>query len=120
MPVPTIYPRNTFQYLATLRTVRIVSGTARELPLEEGPVSAFLATSDAPTASEAAPALRVDAVYTGLAGKWLVTFPGNILDAPTLAGLFGATPPVLIIEQPNNIRVVQPCAYAPSRHVVAP
>lgn len=111
-PIP-IYPLNDFALtVGPLKTVNPETG-AKE-PLTTGVTTAFLATSNEPTAAAADPSLSVACPHIG-GGKWLVLFDAGVLTPQLLAQHFAATPPYLIISQPGAVRAYVECTYQPSR-----
>lgn len=110
--IPVLYPMNDFGLIVGLKDIDTVTGKA--IPLTEGAVRAFIATSTAPDADPAEPTLDIDAVHVGN-GKWLVLFDASLLNPTLLASLFAAATPYLIIEQTNGIRAYAELAYQASR-----
>lgn len=111
-PIP-IYALNDLALtVGPLKTVNPATG-AKE-PLTTGVTTAFLATSNEPTAAAADPTMSVVATHVG-GGKWLVLFDASLLTPQLLAQHFAATPPYLIIEQVGAIRAYVECSYQPSR-----
>jgi hypothetical protein len=112
MTTPIIWPLNDFALKAKLKDIDSATGIVA--PLITGTVTAFLATSNLPTATAADPTLSVTASNLGL-GAWLIFFDATILLPSLLDGLFAATPPYCIIVYPSGIRAVVACAYQASR-----
>lgn len=80
--------------------------------------TAFLATSNAPTATAANVALNFTVTYVS-PGAWLLFLDASVLTFALLDGLFASTSPVLIIQIANGSREYLPCTYAPSRAAVS-
>jgi hypothetical protein len=114
MTTPIIWPLNDFALKAKLKDIDSATGIVA--PLITGTVTAFLATSNLPTATAADPTLSVTASNLGL-GAWLIFFDATILLPSLLDGLFAATPPYCIIVYPSGIRVAVECSYQASRVV---
>lgn len=109
----TISPLNDLVLKAKLKEV--VAGSLTATPLTTGEVTAFLATSDAPTAAAADPALAATCEHVA-GGAWRIAFDAADLDPELLDGLFGATNVAYcIIQQPGGFRTVVPLVYAASR-----
>jgi hypothetical protein len=97
-------------------TIMDVDSTGTEVPVTTGTVSAFLATSNVPSATAADPSLSVSAVYTGAGGVWLATFDKSVMTEATLGTAFPTgTTPYLIVETTGGIRVYVKCKYKASR-----
>lgn len=108
----TLYPLNDFSVKVKLREINPTTGVVS--PLTTGTVTAFLATSDAPTAGAADPALEMTPTHLG-GGVWLIFFDATVLTAALLATHFAATPPVLVVVQPGGIRTANAISYAAAR-----
>jgi hypothetical protein len=106
-----LYPLNDLSLLVTLKDVDV---NGKIVPLTTGPVPFFLSTANGPTATAADPSLAGNAVHTQN-GVWLIQFDAPVLTYSLLNGLFAATPPYLIIQQSNGIRVYVPLTYVPAR-----
>jgi Na+-transporting methylmalonyl-CoA/oxaloacetate decarboxylase beta subunit len=114
MPGPiNLYPLNDLNLVVTLKFVDVDGSTK---PLDTGPISFFIATSNLPTATAADPALSGTAVHlaTG-SGQWLIQLDASVLTYSLLNGLFASVPPVLIVQSTNNVRGYAPLTYVPSR-----
>lgn len=109
-----LYPLNDLVLKAKLKEV--VDGSLTATPLTTGTVTAFLATSNSPTAVAADAALTGDCEHVA-GGAWRVAFDAADLDPALLDSLFGATPTACycIIQQPGGIRTYVPLTYAASR-----
>lgn len=112
--IPVITPKNDCAFLVTLR---LVDDTGRYTNLSTGTLTAFLATSDASTATAADNSLVGSVVYTGAGGRWLVRFDASILTSALLASLFASTTPYIIIEGENNVRFAIEAAYSDTKRV---
>lgn len=110
----SLYPLNDLAVRVTLKVVDQTSG--KVVPLTDGTVTAFLATSNSPTATAADPTLTTTGVNLNY-GNYLIGFDGSVLTPTLLASLFATVTPYLIIQQPNDIRVYAELAYTPSRPV---
>lgn len=97
-------------------TIMDVDSTGTEIPVTTGTVTAFLATSNVPSATAADATLSVSAVYTGAGGVWLATFDKTVMTEAMLGSKFptGVTP-YLIVETTGGIRVYVKCKYKASR-----
>lgn len=112
-PLPlTLYAANDFFVKAKLTTGSPTTGDVT--PLTSGTVTAFLSTTNGPSAVAADPALSMAPTHLG-GGIWLIFFDAGVLTAPLLDPLFAASPPYLIVEQPGGVRVYASVTYAPSR-----
>lgn len=114
MSIPVLYPLNDFAFIAT---IKVANSAGVLVPLDTTIGTAFLATSDSPTATAADPSLVMTPTYTGAGGKWLIAFDASVLDAALLASLFATATPYVIIQFPNSVRVAVECAYLASRNV---
>jgi hypothetical protein len=112
MTTPIIWPLNDFALKAKLKDIDPATGVVA--PLLTGTVTAFLATSNLPTATAADPTLSVTAANLG-AGAWLVFFDATVLLPSLLDSLFAATPPYCIIVYPSGLRVAVACATPGTR-----
>jgi hypothetical protein len=105
----TAYALNTFAHVATLKAL---GADGKAVPLTVGPVGAFLALTDAPTAAAAAPELDVTPTHVGN-GRWLVVFEPDALTVARV-GLFpevdGVRIGYLIIASPTG-RVAAPVQF---------
>jgi hypothetical protein len=109
----TFYAANDFIQEVTIMDV---DATGTEVPVSTGTVTAFLATSNGPTATAADASLSVSAVYTGAGGVWLATFDKTAMLSTLLDSLFPAgVTPYLIVENSGGIRVYVTCSYKASR-----
>lgn len=107
-------PSNDLSLQVTLKTVD--PDTQDILPLTEGTVLAFLATSDSPTATAADATLTTTCTYSTKKKKWLVPFQGSALTPSLLASLFASTPPWCIVTaNATDVRVAIDGEYVPSR-----
>lgn len=111
-PPVTLYALNDFFVKTKLFAGNPTTGAVE--PLTSGTVTAFLATSNAATATAADAALSMSPVHLG-DGLWLIFLDGAVLTTTLLDPLFGSTPPYLIIQQPGGIRVYAPVTYATTR-----
>lgn len=93
-------------------------GKRIDLP-DTATVEAFLADSNLPTATAADASLVATCTSIG-SGRWIVEFPGSILDATMLASLFASTTPYAIITADTSVRVAQELAYSASRAAINP
>lgn len=117
MTTPKLYPLND---CALLVTVRVVNNAGRYVPLEASVApTAFLATSNEPTATAADLSLVTTPVYTGASGRWLVAFDAADLTPSLLATLFGSTTPFCIVQFTDDVRVAIELDYE-AVHAVAP
>lgn len=107
-----LYPLNDFIAQVTLKDV---DATGAEIPVTTGTVTAFLATSNGPTATAADPTLSVSAVYTGAGGVWLITIDAAVLTASLLALHFATVTPYLIVQKTGAVRVYAKCKYKAER-----
>jgi hypothetical protein len=114
MSIPVLYPLNDFAFIAT---VRVANASGALVALETGTPTAFLATSDSPTATAADATLQMTPTYTGTGGKWLVSFDASVLTPALLATLFGSATPYVILQFTGAVRVVVECAYLASRTI---
>jgi hypothetical protein len=114
MPAPiNLYPLNDLNLVVTLKFVD-VDGSIK--PLDTGPISFFLATSNLPTATQADAALAGNAVHLAAgSGQWLIQLDAAVLTFSLLNGLFASVPPVLIVQSANNVRGYATLAYVPAR-----
>lgn len=108
----SIYPLNDFAMFVKLYDIN--STTGAKTPLTSGSVTAFLATTNTPTATSADPSLSVSCVHVG-SGKWLVFFDASLLTASLMDSLFGSTPPFLIVQYPDGVRAYIELEYQASR-----
>lgn len=112
-----LHPLNKLAFMVTLTDVDPVTG--EEEPLTSGAASAFLATSDLPTATAADPSLTAAlVVHTATPpGDWLVVFDAADLDPALLASLFGGVDDeaFAIVVVDNNVRAVVPLTYEATR-----
>lgn len=107
----TLHPLNPLAFVVTMRAM---NDAGKLVPVDTGTVTAFLATSDAPTATKADDTLEVEAIYTGAKGEWAVRFPAAILTPTLLATLFADTPPYCILAASFGARGVLPLTYEPT------
>lgn len=112
MSTPVINPLNDFALYAKLQKINEQTGV--RTALTSGSVTAFLATSDAPTATAADASLVVTPTHVA-DGKWLIFFDASVLQPALLETLFADTTPVLILQHEDGVRVYRTCAYAASR-----
>jgi hypothetical protein len=110
--IPALFPSNDLAFTVRLYTTDATTG--RRTPLLTGTVTAFLATSSAPTATAADPSLSVAVTHLA-AEKWLVQFDATVLTPTLLATLFASATPYLIIVQAGGIRTVAELVYTPVR-----
>jgi hypothetical protein len=108
----SLYPLNDFAVKIILKTIDETTGAV--VPLTEGTVTAFLATSNDPTATAPDPTLTTSGIHTKN-GVWLALFDAAVLTPSLLDALFGSTPPYLIVQQPNGVRVYAQLTYTASR-----
>lgn len=108
----TLYPLNDFCVIVRLQ--KINQSTGERTPLTSGTVTAFLATSEAPTATPAHATLEMTPVHIEN-GKWLVFFDASVLTAALLASLFSGTPPFLIVQETYGTRTFARLAYSASK-----
>lgn len=107
-----LYPANDLALTVKLQQVDPTSGV--KTPLTDGAVTAFLATTNSPSAVAADASLSVSATHlTG--GKWLVFFDASLLSPTLLDTLFASVTPYLIIQMPDQVRVYVELAYSASR-----
>ena len=108
-----LYPLNDLNLVVTLK---YVDAQGAIQPLDTGPISFFLATSNLPTATQADATLAGNATHlaTG-SGQWLIQLDAAVLTYALLNGLFASVPPVLIVQSANNVRGYATLAYVPSR-----
>lgn len=111
-PPLTLYALNDFFVKTKLFAGNPATGAVT--PLTAGTVTAFLTTSNGPTATAADAALSMTPVHLG-DGVWLIFFDAAVLTTTLLDPLFGSTPPFLIVQQPGGIRVYAPVTYATTR-----
>lgn len=110
----TLYPSNDLAVTVTLEDIDSITGV--KSPLTTGTVTAFIASSNSPTATAADPSLSVSAVHTNNpAGKWLVFFDATVLAPGLLDTLFSAAVPYLIVEQSGGVRAYVEMEYVASR-----
>jgi hypothetical protein len=112
-----LYPLNDFAVRVTLKDIDTTPGSptfGKSIPLTSGSVTAFLATSNAPTAAAADPSLTMSPTHIAN-GVWLVSFDAAVLTAALLATLFAATLPFLIVQKPSGVRVYYDVVYQASR-----
>lgn len=113
MPI-TMYPSNDLAVTVTLQEIDSLTGVKN--PLTTGTVTAFIATSNSPTATAADPSLSVSATHlNNPAGKWLIFFDASVLTPALLSSLFSAATPYLIVEQTNGVRAYVEMSYVASR-----
>jgi hypothetical protein len=105
-----LFPLNDFVAKLTLKDV---DATGKAIPLTTGTVTAFLATSNGPTATAADPSLTQSATNLG-GGAWLVSFDAAVLDPTLLASLF-AGGVYLIVQKLNGVRAWFPVTYSADR-----
>lgn len=112
-----LHPLNKLAFIATLTDVDPATGDVE--PLTTGAASAFLATSDLPTATAADPSLVASLVVhtANPAGDWLVVFDADDLDPTLLASLFGGVDDeaFAIVVVDDNVRAVVPLTYEATR-----
>lgn len=112
-PVP-LYPSNDISFLVALYDIPGTTGVRSVLT--SGTVTAFLATSNLPTATAADPTLTTTATYIAARGKWLVGFLGSALTPTLLNSLFAAVTPYCILTvNSTDIRVYVEMVYTASR-----
>lgn len=113
MIIPDLYPLN--DLAVSVRLVDIDATTGAESNVTTGTVTAFLATSNGPTATAADATLNATVNYSGAGGWWTVTIDAAVLTAALLDTLFASVTPYLIIRRTNGIRVYVEMAYSASR-----
>lgn len=113
----TLYPLNDLSYEIRFRKQN-PDKPGSTLPLEDGAVTVFLATSEAPTATTADATLSVSATHINN-GWWRVTFEGNTLTAALMATHFASTSPVMIWTHSSGVRVAVLGTYSASREAAA-
>ena len=111
--IPVLYPLNDLALSVKLEEISPTTG-AKTL-VTTGAVTAFLATSNGPTAAVADATLNATVNYSGAGGKWIVTIDAAILTAALLNTLFVATIPYLIVVRANGVRVYVELAYLAAR-----
>src|SRR5690349_12280123 len=110
------------------RTVLIedVSGTTgATIPVVSGTLTAFLATSNSPTATAADGTLSVSGTHVGVSvpdathpfplGTWLIEIGGNALSVALLDSLFTTATPYLIVVYNDLDRVYEKLKYKRTR-----
>jgi hypothetical protein len=98
----------------------VASGTSiAQTPITSGAMSAFLATSNSPTASAADASLVGTCTHVGT-GHWLVTFDAAILTASLLATHFAAATPYCIVQIPSEFRDYVTLTYRASAPATIP
>lgn len=110
-----LYPLNDVALVVTLKEV---NAAGKQVPLETGVVTGFLAITDDPTATEADPTLLATVAYTGAGGKWKVTLDAGLLTPGLLASLFASATPYLILQLNGGFRVAIEMAYFETRPAV--
>jgi hypothetical protein len=109
----TFYAANDFIPAVTILDV---DNAGAEVPVTTGTVTAFLATSNSPTATAADPSLSVSATYTGADGVWLAKFDKTVMLSTLLDAKFPAgVTPYLIVENTTGVRAFVKCRYKASR-----
>lgn len=109
-----LYPLNDFA--VKVRFNRIDPSSGARTALTTGVASAFLAISDAPTALPADETLQMTPTRIGSTVWWLVFFDAAVLTPALLSSLFGSTPPYLIVQHADGIRVAKQLTYAPTKY----
>jgi hypothetical protein len=107
-----MFARNDWAGIVRLKTV---NSAGKVVPLETGVVTAFLAETNAPDATEIDPTLVGVVTYLGCNGDWLVKFDGSILDE---ALLDAAAAVYVIIDLPGDVRVYADAQYQSSREAL--
>jgi hypothetical protein len=115
MPAPELSPLNDIAFLVTLYEINAT--TAAREKVTSGTVTAFLATTNTPTATAADPTLSVSATYISAKGRWLAAFDGSTLTAALLATHFAAATPYLIVQKSGDVRIAVELDYAATRTV---
>lgn len=111
--IPTLSPLNDLALSVVLKDVDPTTGATSLVTT--GSVSAFLATSNSPTATVADSTLNATVNYSGAGGKWIVTIDASVLTASLLASLFASATPYMIIVRASGVRVYVELAYLASR-----
>jgi len=103
---------NPLNDLAFLVTIKVTDDGGSSTPLAANATgTAFLATSNASTATAADATLVVAPLYTGKPGRFLVRFDATLLTSTLLATLFAAETPWCIVTFPGDIRVAVELMY---------
>lgn len=112
-----LFPLNDFAVRVTLKDIDTNPASptfGKSIPLTTGTVTAFLATSNDPTATAADGTLTMSPTHIAN-GVWLVSFDAALLTAALLNTLFSATLPYLIVQKPSGVRVYFDVIYQASR-----
>lgn len=112
MAAPKLYPLNDFAMKVKLWDIDTT--TLVKTPVTTGAVSAFLATSDSPTALPADPTLAMNPPHINGA-DWAIFFDATTLLPELLETLFALTPPYLIVVSPSGVRAALQLEYVASR-----
>lgn len=122
MTTPVLSPHNDLAFVATLRVPDATGRLVPATPETSGAPRAFIADSSASDAEAAHESFETTPVYTGRAGRWLVTFDAAALDKAQLVATFGAEnapAPFVIIVFADDVRVAVPVEYADAKIVSA-
>lgn len=109
-------PLNDFSLEWKLKTLDMTPGSStlgKLIPLTTGTVSAFLATSNSPTATAADPTLTVVCTHVG-SGKWISSWNADVLTPTLLETLFAAATPYAICVAAGDVRKYAECEYVPA------
>jgi hypothetical protein len=111
--MPKLYPLNDFAMYAKIPDINATTGAIEYI--ETGTVSAFLATSDSPTATAAHVSLTMSPTFVDAVNQWLVFFDASILTPAVLTPLFATVTPYLILQSSTGVRAVVRLTYDLSR-----
>lgn len=117
MSTPVLYPLNDLGFTVPLKKIDTDSASAtfgKAIALTTGTVTAFLATSDLPTAAAADATLVATCTHVAN-GKWLIHFDGAALTASLLNTHFAAATPYMIVQVSGDIRVAVTLEYQAAR-----
>lgn len=115
-------------YLTPLRDLKIeivaknyviANSKVSQAAITTGTMSAFLATSNGPTATAADASLVGTCTHAGT-GHWLVEFDAAILTASLLATHFASATPYCIVSIPNEFRDYVTLTYRSSAPATIP
>lgn len=109
----TLYPLNDFAKYLRLPDINSTTGNVGYLT--SGSVTAFLSTTNGPTATAADATLVMSPTYVPAKQKWLLYFDASVLTVNLLNTLFASTPPYLIVQYPSGFRVYFAGEYVAER-----
>jgi hypothetical protein len=116
--------------LARTAYLEMVDNDGAVVPRTTGPIAAFIASSNSPTATAVDETLSVTGTHVGSSdegalypeGTWLFEFDGDSLTAEILQPIFapasGAAPVPYVIVTGPGLRVVEKLKYLPARAAV--